>query len=138
MGRLLAIDYGTKRCGIAVTDPLKIIASPLDVVHPNDLLGFLKQYCENEDVEAFVVGYPLNDDGGDTNSTPHIRGFVRKLSKDFPQKPVHLQDESFSSRDAMQSMIAAGSKKKDRKKKENIDKVSAAIILQAFLAENEL
>lgn len=137
MARILAIDYGTKRVGLAVTDPLKIIASPLQTVHANDIFEFLKNYCQQEEVEAFVVGYATNDDGQDTDSTPHIRGFVRKLEKEFPQKPVHLQDESFSSRMALQSMIASGTKKKDRRKKENLDKISAAIILQAYLADNE-
>lgn len=133
MGRILAIDYGTKRVGLATTDPLKIIASALDTVHTQDVLVFLKTYCQTETVEAFVVGMPVNLDGTATNNTPHVVGFVRQLQKDFPNTPVHLHDERFTSKMALQAMIMGGSTKKDRRQKGNIDKISAAIILQSYM-----
>ena len=135
MGRILAIDYGTKRVGLAATDPLQIIASPMETVPTKDIFTFLKDYCTREEVEAFVVGMPLDLYDNDTDNTPHVRGFVGKLEKLYPGKAIHLQDERYTSKMAVQSMIAAGVKKKDRRKKENIDKVSAAIILQAYLEE---
>lgn len=137
MGRILAIDYGTKRVGLAVTDPMQIIASPLDTVHSQDILDWIIRYDASEGIEEFVVGMPLDLYDNDTDSTPHVRGFVRKLRKQFPGKAIHLQDERYTSKMAVQSMIAAGVKKKDRRKKENIDKVSAAIILQAYLEERD-
>lgn len=135
MARIMAIDYGTKRVGLAVTDPLQIIASPMETVATKDIFSFIKNYCASEEVEAFVVGMPLDLYDQDTDSTPHVRGFVKKLEKLLPGKAIHLQDERYTSKMAVQSMIAAGVKKKDRRKKENIDKVSAAIILQAYLEE---
>jgi putative holliday junction resolvase len=133
MPRILAIDYGTKRVGLAVTDPLKIIASALDTVHSKDIFVFLKTYLETEEVEAFVVGMPVNLDGEDTNNTPHVKGFVRNLKKTYPDIPVHLHDERFTSKMALQAMIAGGSSKKDRREKGNIDKISATIILQSYM-----
>jgi putative holliday junction resolvase len=133
MPRILAIDYGTKRVGLAVTDPLKIIASALDTVHSKDIFVFLKTYLETEEVEDFVVGMPVNLDGEDTNNTPHVKGFVKNLKKTFPDIPVHLHDERFTSKMALQAMIAGGSSKKDRREKGNIDKISAAIILQSYM-----
>ena len=135
MARIMAIDYGTKRVGLAVTDPLQIIASPMETVATQQIFPFIKDYCAQEEVEAFVVGMPLDLYDQDTDNTPHVRGFVKKLEKLFPGKAVHLQDERYTSKMAVQSMVAAGVKKKDRRKKENIDKVSAAIILQAYLEE---
>ena len=131
--RILAIDYGTKRVGLAVTDPLKIIASALDTVHSKDVIVFLKAYLETEEVEAFVVGMPVNLDGADTNNTPHVKGFVKNLKKTFPDVPVHLHDERFTSKMALDAMIAGGSTKKDRREKGNIDKISATIILQSYM-----
>lgn len=133
MGRILAIDYGTKRVGIAVTDPLKIIASALETVHPKDLLVFLQDYCQQQEVEAFVVGMPVNLDGSDTDNTPHVKGFIKKLGAALPNIPIHQHDERFTSKMALQAMIAGGSTKKDRRDKGNIDKISAAIILQSFM-----
>jgi putative holliday junction resolvase len=133
MPRILAIDYGTKRVGLAVTDPLKIIASALDTVHSKDIFVFLKTYLEIEEVEAFVVGMPVNLDGEDTNNTPHVKGFVKNLKKTYPDIPVHLHDERFTSKMALQAMIAGGSSKKDRREKGNIDKISATIILQSYM-----
>lgn len=133
MPRILAIDVGAKRIGIAVTDPLKLIASPLETIHSKDLVPFLKSYFEKEAVEAVVVGMPRKLDNTDTNATQMAKGCVTILRKNFPQIPVHLQDERFTSQMAMDAMIAGGVKKKDRQNKATIDKVSATIILQSFL-----
>lgn len=133
MGRVLAIDFGLKRIGLAVTDPLQITTNPLDTVDNSDIIPYLTNYLQREDVETIVVGYPTKDDGSDTNSTPHIRAFVKTLEKEFPKIPLYLQDEAYSSSQAMQAMVAGGMKKKERRKKENLDKISAAIILRAFL-----
>jgi len=133
MGRILAIDFGTKRVGLAVTDPLKIIATALDTVHSKDVIEFLKKYDQAEEIEIFVLGMPKKLDNTDTNATPHVRQFHNLLKKNFPQKPVYLHDERFTSKMALDAMIAAGSKKKDRREKGNIDKISATIILQSYL-----
>jgi putative Holliday junction resolvase len=134
MGRIVAIDYGTKRVGIATTDPLQMIASPLDTVHSKDVINFLKEYNAREEIEAFVVGMPKNLQNEDTNATIHVKQFVVVLKKTFPEKEVHLMDERFTSKMALQTMITGGTKKKDRAKKENLDKISATIILQSYLA----
>ena len=134
MGRIVAIDYGTKRVGIATTDPLQLIASPLGTVHSKDVINFLKDYSTNEQVEAFVVRMPKNLQNEDTNATIHVKQFVVVLKRTFPEKEVHLIDERFTSKMALQTMIAGGTKKKDRAKKENLDKISATIILQSYLA----
>ena len=133
MGRILAIDYGSKRVGLAVTDPLQIIASALDTVHSKDVIAYLKRYDEQEGIESFVLGMPKKLDNTDTNATPLVRQFEQLLRKNFPEKPLYLHDERFTSKMALDAMIAGGSKKKDRREKGNIDKVSAAIILQSFL-----
>jgi putative holliday junction resolvase len=133
MGRLLAIDYGKKRTGIAVTDPLRIIATPLDTVVTADLLTFLKGYLQREPVDAFVVGMPKTLKNEDSEIAPLVRLFVEELKKTFPDKPVHLADERFTSSMAMRAMIDGGMKKKDRQVKGNVDKISATIILQSFL-----
>lgn len=134
MPRLLAIDYGSKRVGLAVTDNLKIIATALDTVHSKDVLSFLEKYLQKEEVEAFVVGMPKNLDGNDTNNTQLVEIFVKHLGKKFPEIPIHLVDERFTSKIALDAMILGGTKKKDRNNKSgNIDKVSAVIILQDYL-----
>ena len=133
MPRILAIDYGAKRVGLAVTDPLKIIASPLDTVHSKDLVTYIQKYLKSEEVEAFVVGMPKKLDNTDTNATQMAKGCVTILRKNFPDISIHLQDERFTSSMAMSAMIAGGVKKKDRQNKETVDKVSATIILQSFL-----
>ena len=138
MGRVLAIDYGNKRVGIAVTDPLKLIATPLDTVHAKDILDFLKAYTQKEIVEAFVVGMPKNLDNNPTDVTSAVVGFVRKLKKELPGIPVHTVDERFTSKMAFQAMIDGGLKKKDRRNKETVDKVSATIILQSYLSQHNL
>lgn len=133
MGRLLAIDYGTKRVGLAVTDPLQIIATALETVPANTILNYLKTYCKTEQVDAFIVGKPLDLKLQKTDSTDAVKKFVVQLKKSFPNHAVHLHDERFTSKMALDAMIRAGSTKKDRRKKENIDKVSATIILQSFI-----
>ncbi|GAB3328394.1 Holliday junction resolvase RuvX [Larkinella ripae] len=130
---MLALDHGTKRTGLAVTDPLQLIATALETVPTYQLLDYLKRYVAGESVEAFVVGLPRRLDGTDTDNTPRVRGFVEKLKAVFPDIPVHWHDERFTSSMALQAMIAGGTKKKDRREKGNIDKVSAVIILQSFM-----
>ncbi len=133
MGRILAIDYGSKRVGLAVTDPLQIIASPLDTVHSKDVIQFLKDYDRSEGIEELVLGMPKKLDNTATNATPLVEQFHNLLKKNFPEKPVYLHDERFTSKMALDAMIAGGSKKKDRREKGNIDKISATIILQSYL-----
>jgi putative Holliday junction resolvase len=133
MGRILAIDYGKKRTGLAVTDPLRIIATPLDTVLTNDLLSYLAAYVKKETVDEFVVGMPKTLKNEDSEIAPLVRVFVEELQKIYPEKKIHLEDERFTSRMAMQAMIEGGMKKKDRQVKGNVDKISATIILQSFL-----
>ncbi len=134
MGRIIAIDLGTKRTGLAVTDPLKILANPLETIPTPTLVDYLKKYFDREDVETIVLGYPIKLDGSHNEMTPKVISLKDGLSKQFPDKNVELVDERFTSRMAMQSMIEMGSKKKDRREKAgNLDKVSAAIILQSYL-----
>lgn len=133
MGRILAIDYGKKRTGLAVTDPLRIIATALETVDSATLIEYLKKYCSKEPVDEFVVGLPRTLKNEDSEIAPLVRAFVEVLKKEFPQKPVHLADERFTSRIAQQAMIIGGMKKKDRQVKANVDKISATIILQDFM-----
>ncbi|WP_337043960.1 Holliday junction resolvase RuvX [Emticicia sp. 17c] len=133
MPRILAIDYGAKRTGLAVTDPLKIIASALETVPSETLIAYLQQYTKTEQVEAFVVGLPKSLDGSDTHATALVNKLVETLKVHFADIPVHLHDERFTSKMAVQAMIAGGMKKKDRQVKGNIDKISAVIILQSFM-----
>ncbi|HEX6891851.1 MAG TPA: Holliday junction resolvase RuvX [Chryseolinea sp.] len=133
MGRILAIDYGKKRTGLAVTDPLRIIATPLDTVLTNELLPFLAAYMKKEMVDEFVVGMPKTLKNEDSEIAPLVRVFVEELKKIYPDKKVNLADERFTSSMAKQAMIDGGMKKKDRRVKANVDKISATIILQSFL-----
>lgn len=133
MGRVLAIDYGKKRTGIAVTDSLRIIATPLETVLTEKLMVFLTGYVVKEGVDEFVVGMPKTLKNEDSETAPLVRTFVAALELAFPGKRIHLVDERFTSKIAMQAMIAGGMKKKDRQEKGNVDKISAAIILQSFL-----
>lgn len=134
MGRVLAIDYGIKRTGIAVTDPLRIIATPLQTVPTHDLLAFLKSYIEKEPVDEFVIGMPRTLLNEDSAIAPQVRRFIQLLKKNFPEKPVHEVDERFTSSMAQRAMIDGGMKKKDRQVKGAADKISATLILQSFLA----
>jgi putative holliday junction resolvase len=133
MGRILAIDYGTSRTGLAVTDPLRIIATALDTVSSNELLAYLKNYTLKETVDEFVVGMPRTLKNEDSATAPRVREFIVKLKEAFPGKPVHEADERFTSSIAQRAMIEGGMKKKDRQVKGNVDKVSAVLILQAFM-----
>lgn len=133
MGRIIGIDYGLKRTGLAATDPLQIVASPLETVPSHKIFSYLNSYCQKEDTEYFVVGMPKNLDNSATHATKPVEAFVQKLKKAFPDKPIYLHDERFTSKMALDAMIAGGTTRKYRKQKGNIDKVSAAIILQSFL-----
>ncbi len=133
MARLLAIDYGTKRTGLAVTDPQQIIASALTTVPTHQLFDYLRQYLQQEEVEAVVIGQPQNLQGRATDNSAPVQQFANRLRKLFPALPVYWHDERFTSKMALDAMIRAGSTKKDRRKKENIDKISATIILQSFM-----
>ena len=133
MARLLALDYGTKRVGVAVTDGSQLIASPLTTVPTGELLAWLRRYVAAEPVAALVVGLPRHLDGGPTDTTPHVVGLVRTLKKVFPDLPVHTVDERFTSVMAHQTMRAGGLGRKARQDKETVDKISAALILQSFM-----
>ena len=136
MGRILSIDYGLKRTGLAVTDPLKIIASPLDTVLTTDLLPWIKNYIRSEDVETIVVGKPSKLDQTPTHTTGPVQKFVEELRAALPELNIEQEDERFTSKIAQQTMIVGGMKKKDRRIKGNVDKISAAIILQSYLEGN--
>lgn len=129
----MAIDYGTKRVGIAVTDNLKLIATGLTTVHSKDIIEYLKKYLQREQVECFVVGEPKRMDNSASESELHIKPFIQALKKNFPYIPVERMDERFTSKMAFQTMIDSGLKKKDRQNKELVDEISATIILQSFL-----
>jgi putative Holliday junction resolvase len=133
MSRILAIDYGLKRTGIAVTDELQIIASGLTTVATNDLLSFLKDYTTKESVELFLVGEPKQMDNTASESEALIVPFINRLEKEFPNIPIKRVDERFTSKMAFQTMIDSGLKKNQRKNKALIDEISATLILQSYL-----
>jgi putative holliday junction resolvase len=133
MPRILAIDYGTKRAGIAVTDPEQIIATALDTIHPKDLIKFLKEYTAREKVECFVIGEPKQMDYTPSEITGHINHFIKVLKKEFPDIPVKRADERFTSLIASRSMIENNMKKSDRRNKELVDQISAVLILQSYM-----
>jgi putative Holliday junction resolvase len=133
MGRILAIDYGKKRTGLAVTDPLQIIATGLTTIPSQTLIPYLKKYFETEQVELILVGEPKNLDGSDTDATALVAECVRILKKNFPAMPLKQVDERFTSKMAFQTMIDSGLKKKDRQNKGLVDEISATIILQEYL-----
>ncbi len=132
---MVSIDYGTKRTGVAVTDPGQMIASPLETVLTHELMHFLGSYMEKEKVEMLVVGHPKQMDNSDSGSMKQIRFFVRAFKKRFKEVPVAWVDERFTSRLAMDALVTGGMKKKERRVKGNVDKVSAAIILQSYLEQ---
>ncbi|MCB0382362.1 MAG: Holliday junction resolvase RuvX [Psychroserpens sp.] len=136
MGRILAIDYGTKRTGLAVTDPMQIIASGLTTVDTKELIQYLKTYTTEEDVEKFVVGEPKQMNNTVSESEVHILKFLEILVKEFPNIPVVRVDERFTSKMAFQTMIDSGLKKKQRQNKALVDEISATLILQSYLASN--
>ena len=131
--RILAFDYGTKRIGVAVTDPLQIIATGLDTIHPKDIVEFLKRFLLTEAVELFVVGEPKQMDGTPSQSAQHVKGFITTLKKTFPNIPVETIDERFTSKMAAATIAQSGFKKSDRQNKERVDTISATIILQSYL-----
>ncbi|MBP5457947.1 MAG: Holliday junction resolvase RuvX [Paludibacteraceae bacterium] len=133
MGRILAIDYGQKRVGLAVTDPLKIIANGLTTVGSGQIFKFLADYLQKEDVELFVVGHPRQMNYEDSASMRLIEPFVRGLKNKFPQIPVKMVDERFTSVLAHQAMLDGGLKKKARQNKALVDEISATIILQSYM-----
>lgn len=133
MARIIALDYGKKRTGIAVTDPLQIIATALDTVDSGELIGYLKRYIATEPVEKIIIGYPLNMDDTPTDATPLVEKFVRKFANVFPDMPVVTVDERMTSKMASREIAAMGLKKKDREQKGLIDAVAAVIMLQEYM-----
>lgn len=137
MGRILAIDYGRKRTGLAVTDTLQIIATKLDTVPSAQIFPFLKNYFQKEKVERILVGYPLQMNNEASEAVLYINPFLKRLIKEFPDIPVEQVDERFTSKMAFQTMIDAGLKKKDRQNKATVDAVSATILLQTYLEQKK-
>ena len=133
MGKALGIDYGTKRTGIAITDPMQIIASGLTTVLTHFLDEFISDIVTKESIDCFVIGYPTDLDGSKTDSTGHVNGFVKRLKKLYPNIPIHKIDERFTSKIAKQSILASGVRKQVRQSKVLVDEVSATIILQSYL-----
>jgi putative Holliday junction resolvase len=133
MGRIIGIDYGTKRIGLAVTDPLQIFASPLDTVKNDEFYQYINNYLKTEAIDAFVIGYPVQMNNKPSESVNQINPFIKKLHRTFPGKLIHLVDERFTSQMAFQTMIEGGVRKNDRRDKSLVDKISASIILQSFL-----
>lgn len=136
MGRILAIDFGLKRTGIAVTDPLKIIAFALTTMPTHETLDFLQKYCAEEEVECFVLGLPLHADGNPAQIAPQADAFAEKIQKLFPDKKIHRQDERNTSNSAKQIILQSGIKKQKRRDKALVDKIAAALILEQFMEEN--
>lgn len=134
MSRIIALDYGKKRTGIAVTDPFQIIGQALTTVDTKDLIPFLSNYFKEEEVSEAIIGYPLNLDGSPTHSTPLVEKFIIRFKRIFPHIPITEVDEAYTSKMAVQAMIDAGIKKSQRQVKGNIDKISAAIMLQDYLS----
>jgi putative Holliday junction resolvase len=137
LGRVLAIDYGRKRCGLAVTDPLRIIASPLTTVATGQLETFLKDYIPREKVSEAVRGYPVTMNNLPSESVKYIDPFIARFRKIFPEIKLHLADERFTSQMAMRAMIDGGVKKSDRRDKGMVDRISASIILQSWLSKEK-
>jgi putative holliday junction resolvase len=133
MSRILALDYGTKRVGVAVTDPLQIIANGLTTIPEKDIWKFLAEYFAKEKVECVVIGYPVQASGKGSESLRVINPFIKKFIKNYPAIPIELADERYTSKIAHQTMISGGLKKKDRQNKNMVDTISATIILQGYL-----
>ena len=138
MTRLLALDYGTRRVGIAVTDELQLIASGLCTVRTHDCMDFLIEYLSKESVSTIVMGMPKNLRNQNTDATPYVKGFAKQIRKQFPEMKVELIDERFTSKIAFQSMIDSGLKKKARQDKALVDEVSATLILQSYLEQQKI
>lgn len=133
MGRILSIDYGKKRTGLAVTDPLKIIATGLTTVETPRLMTFLKEYIAKEAVEEVIIGMPTNMDDSDTHATPLVKRFIIQFKKAFPALPIIEVDERFTSKMAFQAMLDMGLKKKQRQNKSLVDEIAATIMLQEYM-----
>lgn len=133
MPRILSIDYGSKRTGLAVTDPLKIIATGLTGIHTKDLENFLVDYFKKENVELVIIGHPTNWDDSATHATPLVQAFINRFKKVFPQMPILKVDERYTSKMAVQSMVESGMKKKNRQNKNLVDEIAATIMLQEYL-----
>jgi len=133
LGRILALDYGTKRVGVAVTDSLQILANGLTTIPTNEIWKFLEEYFKKETVDCLVIGYPIQTTGAGSDSLRVINPFIKKFLKVFPNIPINQADERYTSKMAHQAMIDGGLKKKDRQNKALVDTISATIILQGFL-----
>ena len=134
MARILCIDYGLKRTGIAVTDPLQIISTGLTTVDTHNLFSFLKEYFAREPVELIIIGHPKNLDDSDTHATPLVEKIIIKLKKEFPTIPIETVDERYTSKMAKQAMLQMGMKKKDRRNKRTVDEIAATIMLQEYMS----
>ena len=135
--RIMAFDYGNKRTGIAITDPMQIIATGLDTMHPKDIMDFLRKYLQTEAVELFVVGEPKQMDGTPSQSAQHVKGFITLLKKNFPTIPIETIDERFTSKMASAVVAQSGFKKSDRRDKGRLDTISATIILQSYMEKKK-
>jgi putative Holliday junction resolvase len=133
LARIICIDYGGKRCGLAVTDPLQIIATALTTVATKELYTYLAAYFAKESVELILIGEPLNLDDTPTHATPLVKKAIVELGKKFPNIPIQTVDERFSSKNAVRAMVEMGMKKKDRQDKKNVDQIAATILLQEYL-----
>lgn len=133
MARLLSIDYGSKRSGLAVTDPMQIIATGLTGLHTKNLETYLTDYFKIEEVEKVIIGHPTNLDDSDTHATPLVQAFINRFKKIFPHIPIIKVDERFTSKMASRSMVESGMKKKDRQNKNLVDEIAATIMLQEYL-----
>ena len=135
MARILSIDYGGKRTGLAVTDPLKIIATGLETIDSRELIPWLKKYLSQEEVELIIIGLPKNWDESDTHGTPLVEAAIKKIQKEFPAMLLKTVDERYSSKMAKDAMLEMGMKKKDRRDKKNVDLIAATIILQEYMGQ---
>lgn len=133
MARILSIDYGGKRTGIAVTDPMQIIATGLTTIESKELIPFLKNYFATERVELVIIGMPVNWDESDTHGTPLVKEAIKKIQKAFPQMPLKTVDERYTSKMAKDAMLQMGLKKKDRRDKKLVDEIAATIMLQEYM-----
>ena len=138
MPRILSIDYGLKRTGIAVTDPLKIIATGLTTVETQKLMPFLKDYFSKEQVELVIIGMPVNWDDSATHATPMVEHFIQGFQKNFPSIPIQTVDERYTSKMASQAMIEMGLRKKQRQNKALVDEIAATIMLQEWLSRENI
>ena len=138
MDRIVGIDYGRKRVGVAVSDPLGIFASALETVHSAKIIDYLKNYASQERIVSFVVGYPMNMDNRPSEAAADVDVFLKLLAKHFPDIPVIKEDERFTSVLALRAMIDGGMKKSDRREKGAADKISAALILQTYLDRKKI